>query len=65
LVVSYCPFNTDYCFYLRRLMTHEAEMISCPETSRNNYRSTQSNIPDERTPQPDKTTLEEGAFMVI
>jgi len=40
-------------------MTHDAETISCTETSRNYYRSTQGNIPDERTPQPDGTTLEE------
>jgi len=65
LVVSYSPFSTGYCFYHRRPMTHEAETISCPETSRNNYRSTQGKIPEERTTQLERTSFEKGTFMLI
>jgi hypothetical protein len=44
------------------MMTHEAETISCLETSRNNYRSTQGNIPDERKPHRDRATIEEAPY---
>jgi hypothetical protein len=53
LAVSYLPISTEYCSHFRRLMTHEAEMIRCAETSGANYQSTQGNIPENRRPQPD------------